>query len=101
MPYWAALVMVTCSIIYAGLEGYEKYLDIQLKRLDLDEKTKEHIARQSSEMENLKSEPLNPVTINIQQNIYRFQTQIYQPNITIVRVNGQEVRNKLDNNKLQ
>lgn len=95
IPKWSAAIILAGQILSYGMDKYEQYLDIRVKELDekiknieLRDKTKEELLKQSAVLQEAKKSPNNPVYTKIQKNYYSFQTKIQQSNINVVEING-------------
>lgn len=94
LPQWTAVLILSGLILSYGMDRYKDYLDIRIKQLELNEKTRQEIKAQSEQLNKLTSNPNNATVTNIQQNIYLFRSQIYQPNIKKVQINDQTIHEK-------
>ncbi len=94
LPQWTAALILSGLVLSYGIDKYKDYLDIRIKQLELNEKTREEIKAQSEQLNKLTSNSNNAAVTNIQQNIYLFQSQIYQPNIKQVQINDQTIHEK-------
>ena len=91
LPQWAALIILSGLVLSYGMDKYKDYLEIRIKQLELNEKTREELKTQSEQLNKISSTPNNTTYINIQQSVYLFQSQIYQPNIKQVKINDQTI----------
>lgn len=94
LPQWSAVLILSGIILSYGMDRYEKYLDIRLKQMEINEKMRQEVHEQAKRLENFKNQPNNPTATNIQQNVYLFLSQIYQPNIKTVEINGEKIHSK-------
>lgn len=92
IPKWYAAIIITSLILMYGLELYAKFLDIHIKQLDLDEKTKSNLFRQSEQISNLNDETAKQ---NIDKWHSMFKTSIVQSE------NIKEVKIILDGNSIR
>jgi hypothetical protein len=91
LPKWSAILIVAGVVLTYGMDRYKDYLDIRLKQLEVNEKTRTEAKAHMKRLEDITSNANNPTTYILQQNINLFKSQIHQPNIQEVRVNGQQI----------
>ncbi len=94
LPQWTAVLILSGLVLSYGMDKYKDYLDIRIKQLELNEKTREEIKAQSEQLNKINATPNNSTVTNIQQNVYLFQSQIYQPNIKQVQINDQTIHER-------
>ena len=93
LPKWTAIVILSGMVISYGVDKYEKFLDIRIKQLELDEKTKVALIEESKNLQEIKGSTNNSTYSELQQNYYLFQTQIQKPNIKKAEINGNNIIN--------
>ena len=94
MPKWTAVLYLTGFVLNYGMEAYKNTLDIKLKQLEFQEKTRVELKSKADRLNEITSGDQNSTAAAIQQNIYLYRSQIYQTNIKEVRLNDETVYTK-------
>lgn len=81
LPQWVAVMAVTSALLMGGLHAYNEFLDVMIKRTDLELKQIELIQKKLENAETARS-------ATIQSNLYQLDAVIREKNVGEVRING-------------
>jgi hypothetical protein len=93
LPRWSAVLVVAGALVFGGMIAYEKYLDIRLKQMQLDEQTQRAVSEVSERLREM-HRTNEPEIFEIEQSVQKFRSVAFQTNIVQVTLNDEVIKSE-------